>query len=151
MADCGEQMGGSPKAPNSIWQGKTSLLGDPESNRGCPGPLTSRVRGVAQRRQLNISDQENHRRRILATCSEEFSTRRESDSVNIAIGENQLTLVEVSLVQRHLPKPDLHLVPRVLCATRPFVSSVPPPASMIPNGRRRSCARHYNAAIQQCR
>ena len=50
---------------------------------------------------------------ILASHSEEFSTWRESDNVNIAIEEKQLSLVEVSLVWRHLPEPDLHLVPRV--------------------------------------
>ena len=44
---------------------------------------------MARRRQLNL-DQENHRRHILATFSEEFSTRRESDSVNIAIEETKV-------------------------------------------------------------
>ena len=54
---------------------------------------------------LKISDQENRRCRNLATHSKEFFTRRESDSVNIAIEENNSTML------RHLFKADLHLVP----------------------------------------
>ena len=78
--------GWQPKSSQQHLAGENQPAGcDPESNRGCPGPLTSRVRGVAQRRLLNISDQENHRCRNLAFHSKEFLTRRESDSVNIFI------------------------------------------------------------------
>ena len=39
----GEQMGGSPKAPTSAsGRGNQPAGGDPESNHGCPGPVTSR-------------------------------------------------------------------------------------------------------------
>ena len=56
--------------------------------------------------------------------------------MNIAIEEKQPFLVEVNLVWRHLPEPDLHLVSRVLCVMRLFVSSTPPSASMSPNGEK---------------
>ena len=39
----GEQMGGSPKASTTAsGKGNQPAGGDPESNRGCPGPMTSR-------------------------------------------------------------------------------------------------------------
>ena len=71
-----EADGWQPKSfPTASGRGNQPAGGDPESNRGCPGPLTSRVCGAAQRRFLKISDQET-------------VSRRESDSVNIAIEEN---------------------------------------------------------------
>ena len=41
--DCGGQMGGSPKAPTTAsGRGNQPAGSDPESNRSCPGPMTSR-------------------------------------------------------------------------------------------------------------
>ena len=41
--DCGGQMGGSPKAPTTAsGRGNQPAGGDTESNRSCPGPMTSR-------------------------------------------------------------------------------------------------------------
>ena len=51
----------------------------------------------------------------VAPNSEEFCTRRESNSVNNVIEKNQLTLVELSLVGRHFQ------IPTFLCVTRPCV------------------------------
>ena len=51
----------------------------------------------------------------LHSHNEEFSTRRESNSVNNVIEENQPTLVELSLVGRDFQ------IPTFLCVTRPCV------------------------------
>ena len=62
-------------------------------------------------------------------------------------GEKAIACEEKQLIMlRHLSKVDLRLVPRVLRVMR-FVSSVPPPASKLPNGRRTNCVWHCNAAF----
>mmetsp|Transcript_38024 Transcript_38024/g.101302 ORF Transcript_38024/g.101302 Transcript_38024/m.101302 type:complete len:227 (+) Transcript_38024:155-835(+) len=70
---------------------------------------TANACGAAQRRSfLEILDQEDRRCLVLASHSEEFSTRRESDSVHNVIKENQPRPIALSLVDRHPPNHDLH-------------------------------------------